>query len=130
MSHSCLHPQAVPERAATIIGHSLLPEKLIHGHIQSLLDAGVETIFYPCMSYNLDEGKGDNHYNCPVVAYYPEVIGANVAQIQQVRYISDYVGLHRRKDFAVHMHKILCKYFIDIGLKEVRAGGQCRLCGI
>lgn len=89
-----------------------------------MLDAGVETIFYPCMSYNLDEGKGDNHYNCPVVAYYPEVIGANVAQIQQVRYISDYVGLHRRKDFAVHMHKILCKYFIDIGLKEVRAAAN------
>ena len=64
----------------------------MHGHIQSLLDAGVETIFYPCMSYNLDEGMGDNHYNCPVVAYYPEVIGANVAQMQRVRYINDYGG--------------------------------------
>ena len=27
------------------------------------------------MSYNLDERLGDNHYNCPVVAYYPEVHG-------------------------------------------------------
>ena len=94
------------------------PAKLMHGHIQSLLDAGVETIFYPCMSYNLDEGMGDNHYNCPVVAYYPEVIGANVAQI------NDYVGLHRRKDFPAHIHKILCKYFIDIGLKDVKAAAN------
>ena len=100
------------------------PAKLMHGHIQSLLDAGVETIFYPCMSYNLDEGMGDNHYNCPVVAYYPEVIGANIAQMQRVRYINDYVGLHRRKDFPAHIHKILCKYFIDIGLKDVKAAAN------
>ena len=33
----------------------------------------MDAIFYPCMSYNLDEHLGDNHYNCPVVAYYPEV---------------------------------------------------------
>ncbi len=97
------------------------PAKLMHGHIQALLDEGVDTIFYPCMSYNLDEGMGDNHYNCPVVAYYPEVIGANVAQIQQVRYLNDYVGLHRRKDFPTHMHRILSRYFFDIQLKDVRA---------
>ena len=38
----------------------------------------MKTIFYPCMSYNFDEKLGDNHYNCPVVAYYPEVIAANM----------------------------------------------------
>ena len=54
------------------------PAKLMHGHVQALIDEDVPYIFYPCMSYNLDEGLGDNHYNCPVVAYYPEVIGANV----------------------------------------------------
>ena len=47
------------------------PAKLAHGHIEKLLDAGVDAIFYPCLPYNFDEGKGDNHYNCPVVAYYP-----------------------------------------------------------
>ncbi|MCF0120033.1 MAG: 2-hydroxyglutaryl-CoA dehydratase, partial [Oscillospiraceae bacterium] len=50
------------------------PAKLAHGHIESLIKKGVGRIFYPCMPYNFDEGKGDNHYNCPVVAYYPEVI--------------------------------------------------------
>lgn len=29
------------------------------------------------MTYNLDEGDSDNHYNCPVVAYYPELLLAN-----------------------------------------------------
>ena len=37
----------------------------------------VNAVFYPCLTYNVDEGLGANHYNCPVVAYYPEVIAAN-----------------------------------------------------
>ena len=75
------------------------PAKLMHGHIEALLDQKPDAIFYPCMSYNLDEHLGDNHYNCPVVAYYPEVLDANIAALQNVKFIYDYVGLHRRKDF-------------------------------
>ena len=47
------------------------PAKLAHGHIHFLSKLGLDAIFYPCMTYNLDEGLGDNNYNCPVVAYYP-----------------------------------------------------------
>ena len=51
-------------------------------------------IFYPCMSYNLDEHLGDNHYNCPVVAYYPEVHRGEHAQpCDRVDFIHDYVGI-------------------------------------
>lgn len=96
------------------------PAKLVHGHIESLLEQDVDTIFYPCMSYNLDEGLGDNHYNCPVVAYYPEVIGANVEKLQDINFIKDYVGLHRPRDFVKKIHKILTKYYGDITLEEVR----------
>ena len=41
------------------------PAKLLHGHIMALLEEGIDTIFYPCMSYNFDEHLSDNHYNCP-----------------------------------------------------------------
>ena len=34
----------------------------------------MDAIFYPCLTYNIDEGLGQNHYNCPVVAYYPELL--------------------------------------------------------
>ncbi len=95
------------------------PAKLMHGHIQSLIEEGVQTIFYPCMSYNLDEGLGDNHYNCPVVAYYPEVIGANMSGLRGLTFIKDYVGIHRRKDFPVKMHGVLNQYFDGIPLHEV-----------
>lgn len=96
------------------------PAKLVHGHIDELLSTGVKYIFYPCMSYNFDEGLGDNHYNCPVVAYYPEVIAANVKKIEKITFIKDYVGLHRKNDFPKKMYDILCKYFDNISLKDVK----------
>lgn len=97
------------------------PAKLIHGHIQTLIDSGFDTIFYPCLSYNLDEGLGDNHYNCPVVAYYPEVIAANMKDIKKVTFIKEYLGIHRKKDFPKKAYEMLSKYFDGITLKEVKA---------
>lgn len=97
------------------------PAKLIHGHINALISSGAETIFYPCMTYNLDEKKSDNHYNCPVVAYYPEVIAANVPEIGSVRFIHDYVGIHRKKDFIKKFYTILSKYYNNITLPETAA---------
>lgn len=100
------------------------PAKLLHGHIVHLVDSGIKTIFYPCMSYNFDEGKGDNHYNCPVVAYYPEVINANVKVLQRehIHFIKDYVGIHRKKDFPHKFLAILNEHFKDqhFTLKEVK----------
>ncbi len=96
------------------------PAKLIHGHVETLMEKKVDALFYPCMTFNFDEGLGDNHYNCPVVAYYPEVIGANIDALKEIKYISDYVGIHRRKDFPKKMTEVLQKYFKDIKLNEVK----------
>lgn len=85
------------------------PAKLMHGHIDWLAKAGVDAIFYPCMSYNFNENAGDNHYNCPVVAYYPELLAANVPSLKAVRYLTPYFGLHRPKDFA----KRAASYFAE-----------------
>ena len=100
------------------------PAKLMHGHIEALLEMGPDAIFYPCMSYNVDEHLGDNHYNCPVVAYYPEVLDANVTALEQTKFIYDYVGLHRPKDFPKKMQAILAKYFPAIPEKEVQAASD------
>ena len=99
------------------------PAKLMHGHVQMLLNEGIETIFYPCMSYNLDEQLGDNHYNCPVVAYYPEVLAANMEELQSIKFIYDYVGIHRPKDFPKKIHEHLERYF-NIPLKEVEEAAK------
>ena len=96
------------------------PAKLMHGHVEHLLEEGVDAIFYPCLSYNLDEGLGDNHFNCPVVAYYPEVIGANVTALKNTKYIYDYLGLHRKRDFPKKIHAVLEREFGKIPLSEVK----------
>jgi len=96
------------------------PAKLLHGHVQSLIDAGIKTIFYPCMTYNVDEGLGDNHFNCPIVAYYPEVLAANMDQLGEVRFIKPHVGLHRRADFPAKMQEHLAPYFGRIAKAKLR----------
>ena len=100
------------------------PAKLLHGHIEWLIAKGVKHIFYPCMSYNLDESLGDNHYNCPVVAYYPEVIAANMPHVAQIDFIHDYVGLDHRKEFPKKLTAILQKHFPSIRLGDVRAASD------
>lgn len=55
------------------------PAKIAHGHIQALIDAGVKFIFYPCLPYERKEDpNANNHYNCPVVGSYPEVLRLNM----------------------------------------------------
>ncbi len=100
------------------------PAKLMHGHVYSLLNEGVTTIFYPCLTYNFDEGLSDNHYNCPVVAYYPEVISANVPELEGHIFINDYLGVHRKKDFPQKIHGVLNKYFDGISLKEIKTAAE------
>ncbi len=59
------------------------PAKLSHGHIISLLKQGINTIFYPCVPYSRKEyDKADNHYNCPIVISYSEVLKNNVEELK------------------------------------------------
>jgi len=55
------------------------PAKLIHGHINDLVNKGIKKIFYPCIPYNIQQDPAaDNCYNCPIVTSYPENIKANI----------------------------------------------------
>ena len=72
------------------------PAKLVHGHVKWLLNKGIKTIFYPCVSYEENlVPNADNHYNCPVVANYPVVIGANMPELREegVRYMRPYFNM-------------------------------------
>lgn len=95
------------------------PAKLMHGHIESLLDKNPDFIFYPCMSYNLDEGESDNHFNCPVVAYYPELLIANNARLNSSNFIYPYVDLNREHNVISVMYNTLKKY----GVKKSEVKG-------
>ena len=99
------------------------PAKLLHGHVEALVEQGVDAIWYPCMSYNSDEGIGDNHYNCPVVAYYPELLSANVPSLKKTRFINPYVGLWRKKDFKKRISEMLFQLF-QIPKRETMAAAD------
>lgn len=87
------------------------PAKLVHGHIQELVDKKVPYIFYPCMTYNVDEKQSDNHYNCPVVAYYPQVIESNM-ELEDTKFISPFLGFDDEKTFV----KALILHFEKAGI--------------
>ena len=89
------------------------PAKLAHGHIADMLEKNVDFIFYPCMSYNLDDGDTDNHYNCPVVAYYPELLKANVPELNDDNFKMPYMDLNRHKHVVDVMTETLKKYNIS-----------------
>ncbi len=99
------------------------PAKLLHGHVEALTEMGVDAIWYPCMSYNNDEGIGDNHFNCPVVAYYPELLAANVPALKETRYLNPYVGLWRHKDFEKRIAALMDREF-SIPKKETVAAAK------
>ena len=59
------------------------PAKLSHGHVISLIEKGIKTIFYPCIPYSRKEYKeADNHYNCPIVISYSEVLKNNIEELK------------------------------------------------
>ena len=94
------------------------PAKLAHGHIIDLLEQGVDIIFYPCETYNVDEKKGDNNYNCPVVAYYPELLKANIPELNADNFYMPYMNINLRR----HMVQSMCETFKKFGLKKRDVG--------
>lgn len=95
------------------------PAKLMHGHIENLLEKGVDAIFYPCMTYNLDEGRASNCYNCPVVAYYPELLKANVSALTDFDFMMPYFELADPKRFRKHAVSYFRKKYPQLKKKKV-----------
>ncbi len=100
------------------------PAKLMHGHIQKLIQMQVDAIFYPCLTFNFDEKKAQNNYNCAVIAGYPEVIEANTLNFGKIKYINDYLGPHNRREFPGRVQKMLEKHFGAFSKAEVK--NACR----
>ena len=100
------------------------PAKLVHGHIQALLDDGVTTIFYPCVSYEQVEYKdAGNHFNCPMVTSYPEVIHNNMDSVRAegVSFIYPFMNLDDIPSVKKQLHKALAPY----GLSKQAINSAC-----
>lgn len=93
------------------------PAKIAHGHIQALIDDGVPMIFYPGVVFEQEESKeADNHFNCPIVQSYPDVIRNNVDDIREgkVDYRNPYLNLANEQSVAA----VLGRCFQDLGITQ------------
>ncbi len=105
------------------------PAKLMHGHVRLLAKQGADAVFYPCLTYNiLEDNEGDNNYNCPVVAYYSEVLSGNMDLGGGCRFIYPYLNINDDKVLASGLYDCLSAEFPDAGMtlsavrSAVRAG--------
>ena len=98
------------------------PAKIMHGHMEVLLDRHVDAIFYPCLTYNVNEKQSDNHYNCPVVAYYAELLHGNMDDLERTRFLYPFLNINDRKELAKELYACLSPVFHDLTKKEVRKG--------
>ena len=97
---------------STIPSDSLCyPAKLVHGHVISLIEAGVDKIFYPCLPFNLlDKAHpNDNHYNCPVVASYAENIRGNMDILKEknITFLQPFLPINNKK-------KLLSRFLFEL----------------
>ncbi|MGI6152896.1 MAG: acyl-CoA dehydratase activase-related protein [Christensenellaceae bacterium] len=99
------------------------PAKLIHGHIENLAEKGIKKIFYPCIPFETREyDKANNHYNCPVVTSYPEVIKNNmdVLRRQGIEFINFFVSLDMRDFMPQKIVKEFGKYDSSLTLERAK----------
>ena len=89
------------------------PAKIMHGHIETLIEEGVDAIFYPSLTRNVDEHVADHHYNCPVVAYYPEVLAHNMDSLEGVRFLYPYVTVNNERQLTKELYAFLRESFGD-----------------
>ncbi len=98
------------------------PAKLVHGHIKALIEMGEKWIFYPCINYEQEEDTtAGNHYNCPIVATYPEVIANNMNELLEeagVIFTHDFLPYDDDKRLAKRLVSVLADR--GISEKEIR----------
>nr|NLI50164.1 activase [Propionibacterium sp.] len=97
------------------------PAKLAHGHLEHLLAKGVRTIFYPCVTNEQQSFEAaDNNFNCPIVAFYPQVLAKNVDALREagVRYLDPFVNLANPEKLAERLVEIFESW--DVTPEEAR----------
>ena len=97
------------------------PAKIMHGHIEELIERGVDTIFYPCLSYNIDEHQSANHYNCPVVAYYSELLHGNMDSLSKTDFFYPYLNLDSERILARTLSRALRERGTAVTDREMKA---------
>lgn len=97
------------------------PAKMVHGHIINLVEKGIKRIFYPCVVYEEKESKtSNNHFNCPVVASYPELIKNNMDILKEnfIQYLDPVISLENKEVLYKNIKEAFKQF--DVSKTEVK----------
>ncbi|MBQ2204409.1 MAG: 2-hydroxyacyl-CoA dehydratase [Lachnospiraceae bacterium] len=86
------------------------PAKLVHGHIEWLIENGANFIFMPCVPFERNETPGaQNHYNCPMVTSYAENIKNNVENLhlKQIKFYNPFLPFTDKKSLTDSLIKAI-----------------------
>jgi predicted CoA-substrate-specific enzyme activase len=101
------------------------PGKISHGHVVSLIQRGVKFIFYPCAPYErVEDPTAGNHYNCPIVTSYPEVLRNNVDELRQdpsILYMNPFLPIYDKDKLADRLCEELLPHFPTLNKEKIRA---------
>lgn len=92
------------------------PGKIVHGHIMSLINKGLKFIFYPCVPYERKEqAEAGNHYNCPIVTSYAEVIKNNMDALREknILFKNPFLSLGDKEKLAKRLYEEFRDFNID-----------------
>lgn len=99
------------------------PGKISHGHVVSLIQRGVKFIFYPCAPYEKQEDSGaGNHYNCPIVTSYPEVLRNNIDELRQdstITYMDPFLPIYDKPRLAERLAEELLPKFPKLTKEQI-----------
>lgn len=97
------------------------PAKLVHGHVRWLVNEGVKWIFYPSINFEMNEDpSAPNHFNCPIVGTYPEVIANNMDDIFEengVHFSHPFLPYDNDERLVKRLYEFL--HDIHVGMNEV-----------
>ena len=99
------------------------PGKISHGHVEALIQRGIKFIFYPCAPYEKQEDAGaGNHYNCPIVTSYPEVLRNNIDALRQdpsITYMNPFLPIYDKPRLAERLCEELLPKFSKLTKKQI-----------
>ncbi|NLT36326.1 MAG: CoA activase [Gaiellales bacterium] len=89
------------------------PAKLAHGHVEDLIARGVKRIFMPCVRWERSEdAEASNHFNCPIVMSYPEVLKLNIERLanEGIDFRNPFLPYHDKRALVHRLHEVVADW--------------------
>ena len=92
------------------------PAKMVHGHVEDLIEKGIKNIFYPCILHETKEFNNvKNTFNCPVVTSYAEVIKNNLESIElnNVNFMNPFLPISNKSKLKKRLKEVLSRFNVS-----------------